>query len=281
MRLAPDLLHQHLEKTILPIYLLYGTELFLLDESVRLLRQHTESKLNAEWITITLGTIKTDTWSMLGSRFMERSLFSPVRCIHLRFNEKITAKETALLEKIAQFSNEFVFIVVQLGSLSRTQQTRSWFTTLAQRGAAVAHWPLTQNAFTQWVQRRLSRDHLQLSPDALLALCYQTEGNCLAAAQAIEQLRLEENTAPILQNQFNIFDLTSSLQKKDLARTIQILNALKTQGVAPTLVVWAMTQWATGAPSASTLLPRLSQLDFELKCGRQQEPWVALLDLIR
>lgn len=250
MRLTPDNLAFHLKKEFLPIYVIYGNEPFLIEESARAIREAFQAKALGERETFTIEGSSNQSWDELQQAIQNRSLFSSTRLIDVRLtNAKILAKEAALLETILLSSDQDTFFLLQLGSLSKTQQQSKWFLTAEKSGATIAHWPLTESTFSRWIENRLKQKQLSLPPNTVQLLMYHTEGNCLAAAQEIDRLALlysQDNKDSLTffeqQNQFDVFDLIEAALKQNASRVVQILHALKTAGIAMQLIFWSLSQ---------------------------------------
>lgn len=248
MRLIADALASHLKKSFLPIYVLYGNEPFLIEESARTIRAAFEEKYAGECQTLSIDN--ANSWERLEQALRDRSLFSTKRLIDLRlFDAKINTKEASLLGSILAHTDDDLFFLIQVGSLSRAQQQAKWLALADKKGALIAHWPLTQSAFSKWLSIRLTSKNIPPAPQLISELIYYTEGNCLAAAQEIERLALIQGDPSSLsismrdhQNQFSVFDLIEAAIQQKPARVLHILQALKASGTAIPLLIWSFAQ---------------------------------------
>lgn len=285
MRLTADSLTIQLKKSFFPIYVLYGNESFLIEESARAIREAFLEKHAGEHEIITIEN--ANSWDRLEQAPKTRSLFSTKQLIDLRlFDAKIHSKEALLLETILTCAHDDLFFLIQMGSLSRAQQQAKWLTVADKKGALISHWPLTQAAFSRWLKARLSLKNIPASAELLSELTYYTEGNCLAAAQEIERLALlqgEDSSASIAmdrrQSQFSVFDLMDAALQQKPERVLSILEALKASGTAIPLLIWSFSQTVRKTPSASHLYPSLSHLDKMFKSGQETEAWLALTSI--
>lgn len=248
MRLVADTLHSQLKKSFLPVYVLYGNEPFLIEESARTIKKAFKEKFSGECQVLSIEN--STSWKQLEHILWDRSLFSTIQLIDLRlFDAKIQIKEADLLRSILEKPHDDLFFLIQIGALSRAQQRAKWFTLADQKGALVAHWPLTQFTFSKWLKTQLMLKNISLSNQLLSELIYYTEGNCLAAAQEIEKLTLlqsDEKTSLISmqdqQSQFSVFDLIEAAIQQKPERVLHILQVLKTMGTAIPLLIWSFTQ---------------------------------------
>lgn len=185
MRISPDQLAEHLKRKLLPIYLLSGTETFLLEESASLIRQailhkDVEHKRFQE---------SSQIWEQLQNEIQHVSLFSSRQLIELRLS-KLAANDTKQLQQLLENAHSDITFLLIAEQLSKPQQQGAWFKLIEQRGAIITHWPLAGFAFAKWLNHRAKQRGVTLSDEECRVLAYQTEGNCLAASQEIEQLYL-------------------------------------------------------------------------------------------
>jgi DNA polymerase-3 subunit delta len=83
-------------------------------------------------------------------------------------------------------------------------------------------------------------------------LADRVEGNLLAAQQEIEKLRLlhgegavtaeDVDAAVADSSRFDVYKLVDAAVGGDSARALRILNGLRTEGVEPVIVMWALTR---------------------------------------
>ncbi|HSX19905.1 MAG TPA: hypothetical protein VLG38_02125, partial [Gammaproteobacteria bacterium] len=142
-----------------------------------------------------------------------------------------------------------------------------------------------------WLAKRLSSAGFTASKEALelIAKCY--EGNLIAATQFITKITavLSPGTLEVEQirpfidtnNQFSLFELTNSAVKGDVARTINIFNSIKSEGMEPILVLWALTRESRNLPShkATELLQMAKNIDFTIKGMQPGDAWDLLLEM--
>ena len=246
MRLQPDSLPLQLKKKFLSVTVLYGNESFLIEESVKAISQAFEAQFSGEQETISIEN--TASWQKLEEKILNRSLFSENRLMIIQlFQTKIQAKESAILETILTNQDPHLFFIFHFNALTRAQQNAKWFSVADQKGAIVAHWPLTQAAFSHWLKAKLALKGISPTPSLLSELLYYTEGNCLAAHQEIERLALLSSNdnqveLPHLQNQFSVFDLMDAALQQKPERVLHILHALKQSGTALPLLIWSFVQ---------------------------------------
>lgn len=314
MRIYPSSLGSQLEKSLAPIYLLYGTESFLIDESASLIRQKIQTQGEVEHRLLQIEQADHDS---LLAEVGQTSLFSPYQLIEISLT-KLSAKALKALSQILQTPQEGTYFLIQTGSLSRQNQQAKWFTHIEQKGIVIPHWPLSGAQFSKWVVERAKRQGLRLDGQTLQQLIYHTEGNCLAAAQELHRLGLANMGGTpavfIQQSQFEVSDLCEAALAKQPSRVIKIVSCLKESSPTFTLVIWALAQTLRTlrrcvgcsldevmhclqqagirvqqhdlylralkeSPTTSwcSLLPNLAQADKLFKSGEQEGAWRQIL----
>ena len=281
-RIYPDSLPFQLKNGILPIYLIYGNEPFLMEESASLIRQHVQTaEISRE--VVTLDSINADTWKNLAHLLSSRSLFAQKQLIDLRINAKLEAAHQTSFAEILELANEDSIFLIQAGALSKSAQLSKWFMVAQNRGAVIPHSPLPAAHFFKWIKQRASQKGLNLSSQVVEQLIFNTEGNCLAAAQEIERLSLfhctdESPQSEILhldqQSQFNVFDLSDAIKQQNCERILTVFKVLKEIGIAPALVLWSLSQIIRQHPQTprrAALLAQLSQVDRQIKTSEYSD----------
>jgi DNA polymerase-3 subunit delta len=315
MRCYPQQLPQLLEKNLASIYLLYGSEPFLIEESASLIRNRVRALGEVDHQVLSLQGEGSSLISQLG----QSSLFAAISLIELKI-EKLNAQLAVQFSQILQSCAPNTYFLCYASKLSRQNQQAKWFTQIEQKGVVIPHWPLSSLQFTKWVEQRAKFRQTLLSPQMLQMLVYHTEGNCLAAAQEIESLRLicESGTAANFSqhSQYEVSDLCEAALAKQPTRVIKIVSCLKESGTALQLVVWALAQTirtllrCTARPEEEisrhlqqagirpqshalytqalktntatkwfSLLPYLSQADKQLKSGDIPSAWRNVLEV--
>ncbi|HRE32867.1 MAG TPA: DNA polymerase III subunit delta, partial [Candidatus Berkiella sp.] len=250
MRVAPEQLEEHLKRQQRPIYLLSGTESFLLEESVDKIRRTLLKDQDVEHKRFT--DTAAGVWEQLQSEVQHFSLFSAKQLIELKLS-KFAANDMKQLVSLLESDRPDITFILIATQLSKQNQQASWFKLVEQKGAIITHWPLTGYAFTKWVSTRAKQRGLTLSEPDLRLLTYKTEGNCLAASQEIEQLYWFYQDAPqntplssaslTNQSQFTVFDLCEAALQQQPARIVKIVSCLKeSESAAQQLIIWSLSQ---------------------------------------
>lgn len=187
MRVRPE---QLIDKTTQAgIYLLFGDEPLLVEESADLIRQ--QSREN--------GVVERDVWHVDG-RFkwtdipvetQSLSLFSEKRLLEIRMPGGAPGREGAdWFKRFCDASPDDVVLLIISGKIAPQQQKAKWFKTLEQQGICVQHWPVSFDRLPAWLIQRAQRQSVQLSKAAATMIAERVEGNLFAAAQEVNKLAL-------------------------------------------------------------------------------------------
>ncbi len=310
MRLFPSQLSNHLSKQIACLYVLYGNESFLVEESATLIKAHIQQQGECE-------LIKKEETRDLAALLDQPSLFSSQKIIEL----KIPKPTAALMAEVAELLEKpysGCFVIIESGLITKQQQQAKWFKALEQKGIIIAHWPLQGMQYAQWLDERARRNNLNMSPEIRQRLIAFTEGNCLAGAQEIDRLRLlsEDQTYIVAQNHYEVSELCEAALLKQPERVVKIVSYLKNSKEALQLVVWTLGQTLRALNHCASqprerhsttliqsgirpqlhalysravqespasrwlvLITTLSWIDKQLKSGNEQSAWQKLLDV--
>lgn len=195
-------------------------------------------------------------WQKAFALTQNMGLFNERQIIDIRNpNTKFDKATQALLRDYAANPSIDACIIISCGKLTSAQKKATWFKQLETVANIQIIWPLQKRELTQWIQKRLQQKKLNATSDAINLLIELTEGNLLAANQAIEKLTLlsiEAKQQPIDTDtlvkvihdsaQFNVFDLSQYTLAGDSKRAIRIILGLQAEGVEPTLVLWALAR---------------------------------------
>lgn len=251
MKLNHNQLSQHLQRPLLPIYLLSGDEILLLQESLQALREaakkqgystretyYVEGRFNWDDILISANSL---------------SLFADKKIIELRFrNGKFLEADSKALLQILDFANPDLLIIITMPRLEAGVNRSKAYKAIEDTGATLTLWPIDRQHLPQWIQTRLHHYQIKASADAIEFLADSTEGNLLATQQEIEKL--------YLLNQQDIIDLPSMMQivsnssrytvfnyvdrclAGDTANALKTLQGLRDEGHDAILILWGLSR---------------------------------------
>lgn len=190
-------------------------------------------------------------WSVLSGLSASLSLFASTRLIELRVgNGKIgTDGSSALVDYCEQLAEDVTLLVIAERLEAGVRKSR-WCKALEKAGVEVAVWPLRPAELPAWLNARMRSVGLQPDREVVQILAARTEGNLLAARQEIERLRLLHGPGAIGAEavvggvgdsaRFDVFALVDAALGGSARRVIRILDALRGEGTAPQLALWAL-----------------------------------------
>lgn len=234
-----------------PIYLITGDEPLLVEEACDAIRQQAKAEGFSERIRLFEGT--GFQWAQLLEHSQSLSLFSEQRLLDLQLTPGKLSKEGAeqLIAYTEQLSPD-TCLLIQGPKFDKTAQKAAWWKAIEKAGEIKQLWPIDADNFPSWLKQRANALQLQLDTDAHQQLVFLTEGNLLAAKQALEKLCLLcENNAVTLEHieqavsdsaQFDIFKFVDHCLMGETEKLARILTQLKNTNAQPTLILWSLTK---------------------------------------
>lgn len=270
MRLRADQLDNHLRQGLAPLYLVYGDEPLLVQETADAIRAAARQRDYGERECLTVDT--GFDWNTLLQISATASLFAPRRLLELRLGEaKPGDAGSRVLQTYAQRPPADVILLITSGKLDSTTQKSRWFTALEAAGATIPLWPVDAGRLPGWIRQRMQARGLRPAPEAVTLLAEQVEGNLLAAAQEIDKLRLWFGHEPFTAEQllavvtgsarYSVYDLVDAALAGNIERVSRVLNGLRSEGVEPVLAAWALHRE----------IRLLAMMAFEIRQGADQE----------
>lgn len=270
MRLAsPADLAGACSKSLAPVYLVFGDEPLQRSESIDTIRRAARAAGFAGW---ELFFVQTGfNWGELRESADTLSLFSERRVLDVRFPEKPDREATDwVIEYLAHVPADCI-LLLSAGKLAAEDQKKSWFRSIDQQGAVLQVRPLEGSALVQWLDRRMNARGLLADQSGLRLLAARVEGNLLAAAQEIEKLAVLYGEGRIEDSQiaaavadaarYDVFDLVDAVLAGRLPRAHRVLEALKNEGIAPAVVLWALAREARQLASAAFAVAKGERVD--------------------
>lgn len=251
MKIAANQLSSQLSKSLLSCYLVTGDEPLLVQESLDAIRSAARQQgfASRELFVQTTGF----DWAELASAGGNLSLFAERRIIELRLpTGKPGVKGSAAIAEFAVNGDPDILFLVSAPKLDSNAAKAKWVTALERQGGLVQVWPIGNRDLPGWLSARMKRAGLQPDRDALRLIADRTEGNLLAADQEIEKLRLlhgegavsaaDVDAAVADSSRFDVYKLVDAAVGGNAARAIRILGGVRTEGVEPVIVMWALTR---------------------------------------
>jgi len=264
MRVSPQDLQSRLANQLAPVYIVYGEETLLAEEACSSIRAAARENgfEDRELMVVERGF----DWDKLNQAGESMSLFSQKRFLELRIpGSKPGDQGSRAMIQYCENIPDDTLLLVWCGKLDRAQLNSKWFKALDAAGSSVGVQTVSGQQLPQWIAQRLKKHGLEPGPGVPELLAYRYEGNLLAAAQEAEKLALLfEKSVSVEQIQaglgddarFDVFGFVDTCLAGNGPAAVRALQGLRAEGIAPTLVLWAMTreirlleQCATGIAS--------------------------------
>lgn len=270
MQLSHSALAQHLQKQLLPLYVVSGDEPLLVDETLSELRTHAEQQGFAEREILEPGI--NFSWDTLKDHANSYSLFSDRVILEIRLKDnKFPDIAKKALQAYADNPPPTKLLLIRCSKLESQQTKAAWWQRLSEKGGMVPVWPLTREELPRFIQQRLQKLQMTADADSIRLLSEYGEGNLLALVQEIaklnllfagEQLTVAKVSAAIADNaRFNAFQLVDAMVLGETARALRILQALQKEDTEAILILWAIARE----------LRTLAQMAFALEKGSALE----------
>jgi DNA polymerase-3 subunit delta len=251
MRISTEQLQPHLGRELRPLYTVYGAETLLAIEASDLIRARAraESYTEREVLTVESGF----KWSQLALAAGTQSLFAARKLLELRIpTGKPGAEGGAAIQAYCGALPADTVTLVHLPALDWRTLKTGWFDALERTGVAVEARVVARRALPQWLAGRLKAQHQDADARTLEFIAERVEGNLMAAYQEVQKLALLHPAGTISFEQvrdavldvarYDVFSLGEALLEGDVARLARMLDGLRGEGVAPPLVLWAITE---------------------------------------
>jgi DNA polymerase-3 subunit delta len=251
LKIQANQLSSHLKKTLAPCYLVTGDEHLLVAEALDAIRD-TARKRGFSMRELHIATTGFD-WTQLTASSGNLSLFAEQRIIELRLptGKPGRAGGQAIIE-LAERSGPDTLFIVTGPKLDRGTAASKWAKTIDKKGVSVPIWPIGVRELPGWIANRMREAGLQPEREVVTLIADRVEGNLLAAGQEIEKLRLLLGEGPVTaedvsgavanSSRYDVYKLTDAAMAGDASRAVRILSGLRSEGVEPVIVVWALTR---------------------------------------
>lgn len=251
MRIKPQQLASSLQKTLAPVYFISGDEPQQLGELADAIRKSAKERdFSAREIFF---ADKSFDWKQLNVSADNFSIFADKKIIDLRLLTGTPGAEGAkALTAYCQRLPEDTLLLITAGKIGKDAQKSSWFQALDKVGCVIQIWPLTGQGLLRWIQERMQQRGILPEPEAVKILADRVEGNLLAAAQEIEKLYVLYGAGKLSAQQvidvvadssrYDVFKLIESALSGKSDKVLKILSSLNAEGIAPAIVLWALTR---------------------------------------
>ncbi len=254
MRINAEQLPAALTRGLAPIYLVSGDEPLLVYESVDAIRAAARAAgyLDRRVFAIERGF----SWDELHHSAQSLSLFCERRLFELRMPSGKPDKGAELLQELAARPPPDLIVSIATGKLDKKSGDAPWVRAVEKQGVWVTVWPVDAAQMPEWLRARARGLRMEIEPKAAQLLVERVEGNLLAAKQELEKLRLLAPNEPISVDlvlrsvgdsaRYDVFQLAQAAAAGDAARALHVLAGLKSEGVEPSLILWALVREVRG-----------------------------------
>ena len=248
MQLRADRLADHLAGTLAPLYVLHGDEPLLVIEAGDAIRRAAREKGYGERAVLVAGA--GFRWEELLLAAGNLSLFGGNKLVDLRLPSGRPGREGGeMLQRYCERLPEGVLTLVTLPRLDWATRKTAWFGALVQAGVAMELNAPGLAELPDWIAQRLARQGQTAERSALEFIAAHVEGNLLAAHQEIQKLGLlhpagrltlaQVEDAVLNVARYDADKLRTALLEGDAARCARLLDGLRGEDVAPSLLLWA------------------------------------------
>ncbi|HEX3848859.1 MAG TPA: DNA polymerase III subunit delta [Steroidobacteraceae bacterium] len=254
MRLSGERLPAALARGLAPMYLVSGDEPLLADEAADAIRAAARA---AGHVDRTVFFVERGfAWDDLELACQSLSLFAERRLIELRMPSGKPDKGADLLCKLAESPPPDIVLLILAGKLDKKASEAAWVCAVERRGVWIPVWPVAAAALPGWLRTRAAALEVTIEPQAAQLIVDRVEGNLLAAKQELDKLALLAGGKPIdaalvLRSvgdsaRYDVFQLAEAAAAGDARRAMRVLLGLKSEGVEPTLILWALIRELRG-----------------------------------
>ena len=251
MKISANQILSKLDQPLLPCYLVTGDEHLLVQEILDAIRAAARAQ-GFGTRDLFVQTTGFD-WSELSAAGGNMSLFAERQIIELRLpTGKPGVKGSAAIAEFVANAGEDILFIVSAPKMDRNAVKAKWVSALDQQGAVVQVWPVSPRDLPGWINVRMKQAGLQPERDAVQLIADRVEGNLLAAQQEIEKFRLLHGEGSITaedvdaavadSSRFDVYKLVDAAVGGNPSRALRILNGVRSEGVEPVIVMWALTR---------------------------------------
>lgn len=246
MRIFADKLADHLNKQLVNIYLLFGNEPLLLQESRLAIQKKAQQHGFEERHRFAADSNLN--WPDVYDCCQSLSLFSSRQIIEIELPE--AGANAAIAKELLSLSESLhddILLVIIGGKLTKAQESAKWFKTLSAQGCWVSCLTPDMQKLPQFVMMRCRALGLTPDKEAVQMLAQWHEGNLFALAQSLEKLallypdgqltliRLEESLSR--HNHFTVFHWIDALLEGQANRVQRILRQLIAEETACVILI--------------------------------------------
>ena len=272
MQIKQNYLAQHLQKKTFPLYWLSGQDTYLLESSLKTIKNSIKSQNECDEKLISIQT--SGDWSSLREEANNYSLFSENTILNIIYDKK-TLESTGkkIISDYLQNPNTQCSVIIRAPNIPAKQL--QWLSPLND-ALLIVHYSLNAEAMCSWIIEQLRKHSLSYDLTVPALIQQYTQGNMLACAQVIEKIShnfsepghvsAQQAMEHVFnQCEHNLFELIDTCLLGHTDKSIQILRHSANNKTEPTLVLWRLSQEIRVLLQLTHLL---KQSDFKTACSR-------------
>jgi DNA polymerase-3 subunit delta len=257
-------LRQHLEKNLLPFYVLAGPDCYSIEKENHLLKQMFHKQHEAER---KLFHIMSDgDWQAIQDELYSYDLFSEKLIIDIRYEKKsMDAKGKKILLNFIENPTEDKLLILRCPNIPAKQL--QWLSAKP-KVCVISAYPPNAEKMKSWIMQQLKKQDYQFQIKIVELIFNHVQGNMLACSQTIKKIIMMHPPGSILdedeikvqlydQSEYQVFELTDVLLQGNQLTALKILNQLFQSNDDSYLVLWLL----------SRELRVLLQLKFKIETG--------------
>ena len=249
MLIKHSLLKNHLKKSISGLYIIIGSDTYLMNETISSIKKAWD--LEQAYEEKRLDITQSADWNQLISEANNYSLLSDQVLVDATYDKKtIEPLAKSILTGYANNINTRCLVIIRAPQL--TPKVVQWIVT-QENVSVIQLVPLDTPAFRLWIEQRLKSYQINATSDAVKLIQEKTQGNMIAAYQLIEKLTLVlasdeqltiETVTPHLmdESEHQLYELTETWLSGQLGQTIYLLRSARTKKTEPVLILWLFSQ---------------------------------------
>ncbi|STY29067.1 DNA polymerase III, delta subunit [Legionella wadsworthii] len=249
MQIRQQMLAQQVQKKIEPLYIIIGSDSYLLDQSVQTIKSAIQKKYNYDEKVISIQS--PEDWNIIKEEANSYSLFSDNMLLNIFYDKKsLDVSGKKFLSEYPKSINTRCFILIRAPNIPAKQL--QWLSS-QEFAVIVLAYPLSSEAIKGWIATQLKKNSLSYDLEIPELIHQYTQGNMLACAQVIEKISLSHlphskiEAQQVLEHLFNqcdhdLFELVDASLLGQADKAIQILRHAANNKTEATLVLWIMSQ---------------------------------------
>ncbi len=233
-----------------PVILFWGEEPLLIDQALARVRAYWQNQgIDERRLFFDEGQLD---WQEILYEYQNLGLFTQRQLIDVRVNKaNLAPKAQQVLKDILNRPDKPHPLVLWVSQMTYQHSRNAWVKLIEAQGVVVEAKALPLYKYSQWIAQQAQVYQLQLNQEQIQVLSHMTEGNLLAADQALQRLSLlpesflKDNrwlSAVADQAEYALFALSESLLLGDLPKAQRRFERLWQKGTSPNLILWLINR---------------------------------------